>query len=664
MMSYKQWLVLLGMYVAFMLMGAVGFLYLEEGKELEEMKNLLDLKQKVIRVVSELANGSRGPVEDMMKAVSEKCDHDFLQEIQDRPLTWSLWNSFFFTFTVITTIGYGHMYPATSGGRIFCIVYAFVGVPFNGILVASLADLFSSKVVNLQVRKYAKRYQSWVKVAADTLLYMVPGMVVFLIVPAAVLTQVEEDWSYLDAFYFAFITLTTIGFGDHVAGMQEKAQVWLWLYKIVMVVWIFFGLGYIIMIITFIQKALQSKQVHNVERKLASALKRRTNRLNANVHRDLKRLRMAVIALGVTRVQPLYIDGDVEEEGQTVMVREIKRRASSKQSFRTSISGSPPSTPISRSHSMSHTHTLTRSISESQLNDVCKARVEELESLSNINMLLDMVETMVQERNAMAAEDMQHEFRQIVEAEDVPPVDDDSFGESDETYAVHELPLALETGFLNQAFIDDEGRVVDKRRSLEDTRRDANTSLHGRLQKKLQLLLHGRYPRKTSLPECAQSSVSYKSPWRIRPEGDCEAWGLDTPHNTTNTNCMEIMRPLSHSVPGRIKTHAEEARPHLSSVFTHREAGQNGTCKSQEHTLTNGVQNLNKVLSSQSMSEGFSEPQPTPPGEYQSPMNIFTQWMLQSEGRRDPGQARHHHHNNTNHHKEKDETVKNEHTRL
>lgn len=39
--------------------------------------------------------------------------------------------------------------------------------------------------------------------------------VVFLLIPAAVLSAVEE-WSYPDAIYYTYITLTTIGTGDFV----------------------------------------------------------------------------------------------------------------------------------------------------------------------------------------------------------------------------------------------------------------------------------------------------------------------------------------------------------------------------------------------------------------------------------------------------------------
>jgi hypothetical protein len=52
----------------------------------------------------------------------------------------------------------------------------------------------------------------------DVFLYLIPGLIVFLVIPAGMFSLVE-GWTYLDAFYYAFISLTTIGFGDSVAGL-------------------------------------------------------------------------------------------------------------------------------------------------------------------------------------------------------------------------------------------------------------------------------------------------------------------------------------------------------------------------------------------------------------------------------------------------------------
>ena len=44
------------------------------------------------------------------------------------------------------------------------------------------------------------------------------GCVLFVAVPIMVFKEVEK-WSFLESAYFVVITLTTVGFGDYVAGM-------------------------------------------------------------------------------------------------------------------------------------------------------------------------------------------------------------------------------------------------------------------------------------------------------------------------------------------------------------------------------------------------------------------------------------------------------------
>lgn len=51
-------------------------------------------------------------------------------------------------------------------------------------------------------------------------LYLVPGFLFFIFLPACIFV-VFEGWDYVAAIYYAFVTLTTIGFGDLVAGTRN-----------------------------------------------------------------------------------------------------------------------------------------------------------------------------------------------------------------------------------------------------------------------------------------------------------------------------------------------------------------------------------------------------------------------------------------------------------
>lgn len=51
----------------------------------------------------------------------------------------------------------------------------------------------------------------------DILLYLIPGFLVFIFLPSGLFAYFE-GWDFDVSVYYAFVTLTTIGFGDFVAG--------------------------------------------------------------------------------------------------------------------------------------------------------------------------------------------------------------------------------------------------------------------------------------------------------------------------------------------------------------------------------------------------------------------------------------------------------------
>lgn len=111
------------------------------------------------------------------------------------------------------------------------------------------------------------------------LLYLMPGLVFFIIIPSCMFSYFE-DWPYTTSIYYSFVTLTTIGFGDYVAtfnafevcyysnrfhcifyesiiirNIQNHGfGVWYTFYEIFVIFWFIFGLGYLVMILSFIAK--------------------------------------------------------------------------------------------------------------------------------------------------------------------------------------------------------------------------------------------------------------------------------------------------------------------------------------------------------------------------------------------------------------------------
>ncbi|XP_022308501.1 two pore potassium channel protein sup-9-like [Crassostrea virginica] len=136
---------------------------------------------------------------------------------------WKFAGAFYFSLTVITTIGYGHSTPQTDSGKIFCMWYALVGIPLCLIMFQSVGERLNTFVTFLlkHIKKCLRLKNCEV---SQTNLIMVATILssFYLFTGAGVFTHFE-DWSYLDAFYYCFITLTTIGFGDYVALQSNNA---------------------------------------------------------------------------------------------------------------------------------------------------------------------------------------------------------------------------------------------------------------------------------------------------------------------------------------------------------------------------------------------------------------------------------------------------------
>ncbi|CAI2336476.1 unnamed protein product [Caenorhabditis sp. 36 PRJEB53466] len=182
---------------------------------------------------------------------------------------WTASSALFFAATTMATIGYGNIVPVTPLGRLACVLFALFGAPIAIITIGDLGKFLSECTIWLykHMRKGSMRFESaWKRFRGledsinedlesasknqeSSILDMendeidkseVPVLMVFTIILlyiafGGILFSILEDWSYMDAFYYSFISLTTIGFGDIVPENHD--------YIIIMLIYLGVGLS-------------------------------------------------------------------------------------------------------------------------------------------------------------------------------------------------------------------------------------------------------------------------------------------------------------------------------------------------------------------------------------------------------------------------------------
>jgi len=270
--SWVTHVAMLLLLAGYTMLGGAMFLYLEGDDE-----KLITLKQKAAVSYSrdELLRELYGNCNDnqktwMYKAKKAISPHELviIEKGKDARFGYengfnNFWKSTFFSSTIISTIGYGHMSPSTFWGQFACIMYALVGIPvmlivladFGKVLVRGLRFIFKKidqarnsacwrRVTTSAPVKMVKRFLRKIK---KTICFCkrkskeeeekeeededkdgapVPEDVLHLPVKTALITLVVyigvgclifplwENWSPWEAFYFVFISISTVGFGD------------------------------------------------------------------------------------------------------------------------------------------------------------------------------------------------------------------------------------------------------------------------------------------------------------------------------------------------------------------------------------------------------------------------------------------------------------------
>ncbi|CAI4231902.1 unnamed protein product [Auanema sp. JU1783] len=250
------------------------------------------------------------PTESIEPALSP--EELIAQEIIEEMNKWSFGNALIFAFTVITTIGYGHVAPETFYGRLFCIIYGVLGVPLTLLTIADMGMFFThcmrkllqlgrwlihrsktcfktpkksgrkEKVQNdlCTARELTEDTEGHVEVngvdaeneneeenneeaesqerKTDESIALAVTFALYLLMGAKVLSVYEPEMDFFEAFYFNFVTLTTIGLGDFVPKSFD--------YLFITLVYIGVGLSLTTMAIEIAADLL--KKIHYAGRKM------------------------------------------------------------------------------------------------------------------------------------------------------------------------------------------------------------------------------------------------------------------------------------------------------------------------------------------------------------------------------------------------------------
>lgn len=246
--------------IFYLAIGAAIFEVLEEPHWKEAKKNYYTQKLHLLKEFPCL--GQEG-LDKILQVVSDAAGQGVAITGNQTFNNWNWPNAVIFAATVITTIGYGNVAPKTPAGRLFCVFYGLFGVPLCLTWISALGKFFGGRAKRLG-QFLMKRGVSLRKAQITcTAIFIVWGVLVHLVIPPLVF-MVTEEWDYIEGFYYSFTTISTIGFGDFVAGVNPSANYHA-LYRYFVELWIYLGLAWLSLFVNW--KVSMFVEVHKAIKK-------------------------------------------------------------------------------------------------------------------------------------------------------------------------------------------------------------------------------------------------------------------------------------------------------------------------------------------------------------------------------------------------------------
>lgn len=161
--------------------------------------------------------------------------------------------------------GYGHTVPLSDGGKAFCIIYSVMGIPFTLLFLTAVVQRIMVFITRRPVTYIHSQWglsKSSVAIVHAAVLATV-AVSCFFLVPAAIFSALEDNWNFLESFYFCFISLSTIGLGDYVPG-EGTNQRFREIYKVGITVYLLLGLVVMLVVLETFCELQQMKQLRKM----------------------------------------------------------------------------------------------------------------------------------------------------------------------------------------------------------------------------------------------------------------------------------------------------------------------------------------------------------------------------------------------------------------
>ncbi|XP_054457045.1 potassium channel, subfamily K, member 7 [Anoplopoma fimbria] len=205
-------------YLLFILLGGLVFTAVEKPVEMELRAEVEELQRSFLQENPCVRESALSEL--LGKALSaHQSDVAVLQaDADDRRYDFT--SSLYFVIVTLTTMGSDSYTPKSDEAKLFCIFYCALGIPLTLLLLTLLSNLLLPAVTHAPVHHlhtyWGLPYTRATFVHAGLLSLLIVSLLFLL--PSLLVCVLEPNWSFLDALFFCFLVLSTIGQGGNSLG--------------------------------------------------------------------------------------------------------------------------------------------------------------------------------------------------------------------------------------------------------------------------------------------------------------------------------------------------------------------------------------------------------------------------------------------------------------